>query len=349
LLACGITTLVLLVCSAWSSTDRTLIDARVQVDRCRVSAHERIALTILVRNPGKLSARAMQGSLSMGESRADVRIPALAPYRSERITRTYMATNRAAIQIGRFSVRVGDPFALIRRQDILTDTLTVYVHPRILDLNLSTAVGPRDIEGQTHGGTVDDDLDFHGLRPYAPGDDIRNVHWLSSAKSDELMIRQYESTVRAGCALNIDLDPNDYHSREEFELAISLGASLGARALRETEILFIPGKAAYRRAENVVTLLDWCSTLEPKARLSSDVPYWTPRPPNAATHYLAVGSLADINAIRRMAAALHSRTRTVVLWADIGATMFIRQTPDFTLARFGDLEELAAAAAGGAL
>jgi hypothetical protein len=358
LLACGATVLALLVFAAWFSTKSPDIDARIALDRPRVGVRDRVTITLAARNPGTLPIPALHGFLAIGQSHASVSIPALGAQRSERITRAYQAAGRAAIRIGPFTTRTGDPFALMRRRDALAEPVTLYVHPPTVNLGMRAAGIVRDMEGRAHGGIVDDDLDFHGLRPYAPGDDIRNVHWLSSSKSDDLMTRQYESTLRTGSALSIDLDSSDYRSREEFELAISLGASVGSRCLRNGDALTVCSGASCQSAPDATTLLDWCSTLEPDAQHTGiqHQNAWHPQDcakaalhhqSQASVRYLAVGSLADVAAIRRASLALHTHARVVVLQADVGAAIQLKHLHGFTLARFGNLHELATA--GGAL
>jgi len=65
--------------------------------------------------------------------------------------------------------------------------------------------------------------DFHGLRPYRPGDSPRWVHWRSSARRGELMVREFEDVP--GDDLVLVLDPSGA-AGEAFELAVTLAASL---------------------------------------------------------------------------------------------------------------------------
>jgi hypothetical protein len=362
LLACSATILALLASAAWFSTKSPDIDVRIVLDRPRVGVHDHVTITLAARNPGTLPIPALHGFLAIGQSHLGIGIPRLGAQRGERITRTYQAAGRAAIRIGPFTTRTGDLFALMRRRDALAEPVTLYVHPPTVDLGMREAGAVRDLEGRAHGGIVDDDLDFHGLRPYAPGDDIRNVHWLSSSKSDDLMTRQYESTLRTGSTLSIDLDSSGYRSREEFELAISIGASVGSRCLRNGDALTVCSGAAYQSAPDVTALLDWCSTLEPDAhhtnaqhtdaqhtgaRHTQDCAKAALHRSQASVRYLAVGSRADIAAMRRAFLALHTHARVVVLQADLSTSMQLKHLHGFTLARFGNLHELATA--GGAL
>ena len=44
------------------------------------------------------------------------------------------------------------------------------------------------------------------LREYQPGDDLRHVHWKSTAKTGRLMVRQYEESRRSRMAVVLGLD-----------------------------------------------------------------------------------------------------------------------------------------------
>ena len=77
------------------------------------------------------------------------------------------------------------------------------------------------------------DLAFHALREYVPGDDLRRVHWRSSAKADTLLVRQYHESRSMHAAVVVDDDPRSYASADELETAISVGASLAIRAMTD--------------------------------------------------------------------------------------------------------------------
>jgi uncharacterized protein (DUF58 family) len=63
--------------------------------------------------------------------------------------------------------------------------------------------------------------EFHGLRPYRPGDNLRSIHWRTSARCGELMVREYED--QPGENLLLVVDPS---VGEVFEQAVSLAATL---------------------------------------------------------------------------------------------------------------------------
>ncbi len=81
------------------------------------------------------------------------------------------------------------------------------------------------------------DIAFHTLRQYEPGDDRRYVHWLTSARVGELMVRQFIDTRRTNVAVVVDGTRTAYADDDEFEVAVSVGASLGVRILLDDQEL----------------------------------------------------------------------------------------------------------------
>ena len=74
--------------------------------------------------------------------------------------------------------------------------------------------------------------DFYTLREYQLGDDLRRVHWPSSAKTDQLMIRQLETPWQSRALVLLDVRPSSYESVDAFETAVSGAASVVTHLLR---------------------------------------------------------------------------------------------------------------------
>ncbi len=86
------------------------------------------------------------------------------------------------------------------------------------------------------------DLAFHALREYVRGDDLRHVHWRSSARAGQLLVRQYHQTRRNHATVIVDDARDSYKTEDDFELAVSIAASLVARcALDDTDLTFVCG------------------------------------------------------------------------------------------------------------
>jgi uncharacterized protein (DUF58 family) len=67
--------------------------------------------------------------------------------------------------------------------------------------------------------------DFYALRQYVVGDDLRKVHWPSTARRDELMVRQDELPWQGRVTVLLDVRRNA-HTPESLELAVSAAASI---------------------------------------------------------------------------------------------------------------------------
>ena len=68
--------------------------------------------------------------------------------------------------------------------------------------------------------------DFYTLREYVQGDDLRFVHWPSSAKMDELMIRQLETPWQSRALVMVDVRARAFENADCFEKAVKGAASV---------------------------------------------------------------------------------------------------------------------------
>ena len=98
------------------------------------------------------------------------------------------------------SVR-GDQLGLLRRSVEWSEPVELFVHPKTVRLHATAAGLVRDLEGQVSNRITNNDLAFHALRPYVPGDDRRYVHWRTSARIGQLMVRQFQETRRSQIVL----------------------------------------------------------------------------------------------------------------------------------------------------
>ncbi|MDX1690120.1 MAG: DUF58 domain-containing protein [Acidimicrobiia bacterium] len=138
-----------------------------------------------------------------------------------------LCRSRGVYPVGPAEVVVVDPFSLSERRSDAggVDRLTVY--PTIEDLAGFPAVRGLDPSVQStrptfspHGGE-----DFFTLREYQQGDDLRKVHWPSSAKRDDLMIKQLEVPWQARALVLLDQRSHRYAAEDDFEHAVRGAAS----------------------------------------------------------------------------------------------------------------------------
>ncbi|WP_248579664.1 DUF58 domain-containing protein [Nocardioides sp. InS609-2] len=137
---------------------------------------------------------------------------------------------RGVVDIGPVWGTRADPLGLLRREQRWADPVEFYVRPRIVGLQPLPPGGLHDLEGVPSDQTSMTDLAFHALREYVPGDDLRHVHWRSSARAGELLVRQYHDTRRSHACVVVDDARDAYLDAEDFELALQAAASLIVRA-----------------------------------------------------------------------------------------------------------------------
>jgi len=114
-------------------------------------------------------------------------------------------TRRGRHTLGPLRLRLVDPFGLVLRTAAGADTVPLVVVPRV------RPVGPGGPAGG-HGGGGDGSrrsIAVHGeddvsVREYRHGDDLRKVHWRTTARTGELMVRLEERPWRAQATLLLD-------------------------------------------------------------------------------------------------------------------------------------------------
>ena len=153
---------------------------------------------------------------------------------------------RGIWQQGPWRLQRMDPWALFRRDVGRVDALEVAVTPRIHTVSLAKVpLGLSQVRGTQEMGSTT----FASLREYVVGDEIRQIHWRSSAKTGTLMTRQYVDITRPRIDFVLVNDSRAYVSDEEFEQTVDLAASLAAMALQsglDTGLITTSGERARR-------------------------------------------------------------------------------------------------------
>ncbi len=145
---------------------------------------------------------------------------------------------RGIFDIGPLEVARSDPFGLATSTftSVGVTQLTVYPHIDVIP-PLPTAQGHDPHSGARHPrallGTGED---FYALRPYEIGDDLRRVHWASTARLDDLMVRQDEMPWQTRSTILLDVRSR-VHDDASLEAAVSAAASIQAAGSRSTSLL----------------------------------------------------------------------------------------------------------------
>lgn len=169
----------------------------------------------------------------VGGRSVQLRLPFLGPFSFLREDVELPALSRGAHAVGPVTYEKTDPVGLVRRRIESGSALELLVAPQVTDLPVFAGGLTNDLDGATSQQLSMSDLAFHALREYVPGDDLRHVHWRSSAKAGQLLVRQYHESRRGHVTVLLDPALASYARPRDFELATSLATSVALRAVRD--------------------------------------------------------------------------------------------------------------------
>jgi uncharacterized protein (DUF58 family) len=157
---------------------------------------------------------------------------------------------RGRYPLGPLQLRLGDPFGLceLTRSFVASDLLTVV--PQVQALSEVKLTGEWSGFGDSQSRAValagEDDV---VPREYRHGDDLRRVHWRSTAKYGELMVRREEQPLRHHATVLLDTRDRGHRGSgpaSSFEWAVSAAASIALHLLErgyEVRLLTDTGEA----------------------------------------------------------------------------------------------------------
>ncbi|TDD39469.1 DUF58 domain-containing protein [Actinomadura sp. KC06] len=143
---------------------------------------------------------------------------------------------RGRFRVGPLTVRLADPFGMVElvRSFSLSDTLTVTptIHPLPSGRLSGAWTGGGDSVARAVSAAGEDDVT---PREYRHGDDLRRVHWRSTARHGELMVRREEQHFQSSGTLFLDTRRTAHWGDGPggtFEQAVSATASIGVHLVR---------------------------------------------------------------------------------------------------------------------
>jgi uncharacterized protein (DUF58 family) len=136
---------------------------------------------------------------------------------------------RGKYTVGPMRVRLSDPFGLVELDRTFQSTSSLVVTPRVIALppiplsGAWTGSGDNRPRAFTSGSAED-----VTVREYRRGDDLRRVHWRSSAHAGELMVRREEQPWQSRATLFLDnrtIAHRGSGAASSLEHAVSIAAS----------------------------------------------------------------------------------------------------------------------------
>lgn len=242
---------------------------------------------------------------------------AVAPGRQRELHATYTLhpESRGAYRVGPATAEAKDPLGLAVARHRDASSATLIVTPHITPLSGGGALGSQSGEGEQQArsfatGTAEDLT----VREYHYGDDLRRVHWRSSAKVGELMVRREEQPWRARTTVLLDNRLARHRieahhggssgSSPSFEWAVEVTASVAAH-LHHNQL-----EVTLMTADGIRTT-EFAAMLERLALVELEASSALGAPPETGLLVAVLGNLKQAD----LAPLLQLRARASVVWA----------------------------------
>jgi Protein of unknown function DUF58 len=342
----GIALVAAVVVAGAFAFGRSTYQVEIELTPRRVVAGERALGKMVVTNNGPKRLLPTRMELPVGNGLAEFGIPTLQPNAEQEELFAVPTERRAVILAGpAVSVR-GDQLGLVRRTVRWTSQLELFVHPVTTHLAPSQAGLVRDLEGQVSKKITDSDISFHALRAYVPGDDRRYVHWRTSARTGQLMVRQFEETRRSQLTIIHSTQSSYYADQDEFELSVSVTASIAAQVIRDGTQIDIVSETRALRTHSVAGMLDDSCRLQPgRSRFKTARDFareTTKRLPAPSVAMIIAGSRIDVGELRSMRSLFPIETICLAMRIERGAAPKLGALSGTTMITVGDLSDLSA-------
>ncbi len=225
-----------------------------------------LALTVTggsARGPARLAIDVGGRHVSVGTGR----VPAAGWRRVERLG----PVPRGSLAASALTLETGDPLGFFHHRQRHADQRVAVVLP--LFSSLATSVQVREVESAFTAVRPGHGNDLYGVREYRAGDPLRRIHWRTSARRGELVVREFEPPGRRIVGLLLDPAPASPAAADQ---VARLAASEAWDCLRSggRVVAWCPGREPSRLDESrsLWSILEWLA-------LYPDLPVDTSGPP----------------------------------------------------------------------
>ncbi len=165
-------------------------------------------------------------------------------------------SRRGPVEMSDWWLQSGDPLGLFKRTQRGRDGEVAVVLPRFTSLRAQPLV--RELEASVTAPRSGYGSEVFGVRPYQPGDPLRRIHWRSTARRGELIVREFEPPGVQNLGIFLDPDPPEQAAADQ---VARIAASEAYDCLRAggRVTLWAPGCEPSRPDEerNLLALLQW--------------------------------------------------------------------------------------------
>jgi uncharacterized protein (DUF58 family) len=209
------------------------LEIRRRMKSLRVTRGDELSVRYSVRN---ISARRQPACTLVDECAGEqvrIELPSSPGKHSREWVGSITMRRRGVHTVGPIVTEQTDVLGLASGRKVYDERGEVWVQPRPRQLQASRGVTRlADDEARAARRLGDPLSGFHSLRPYVMGDDTRLIHWPSTAKTGDLMVREFVDSRRPQFSVVLDTD-RTVGTPDDFEEAVDVAASLAVAALRD--------------------------------------------------------------------------------------------------------------------
>ncbi|TDD73243.1 DUF58 domain-containing protein [Actinomadura darangshiensis] len=251
------------------------LDVRREIAPLKVERGEPAVGVLHVTNKGR-GVRGLSAQDAAGPASVAVEVPRLRAGGTRTVTYRLPTERRGRIPVGPLRLVRADPLRLARRVREYGAPQFLLVRPKTVRLALLPSGRAHHLEGPTSDRSPAGTATFHALREYVIGDELRHIHWKSSARTGTLMVRQLVDASLPTTTIVLEARPGSWPEPDDFELAVDAAASVAvgaASASFPVRILTGTGQLTDTRGgpEDVEVLLDHLTAVQTKDAPQSTV------------------------------------------------------------------------------
>lgn len=323
LFVCGVITLAVVVAAVIYVVGRRLrlqVRRRIQPPKVHAGTASRVDLSLSNRGRRRSPVLAIHDRVS-GTHGARLQVAPLGSEATARAAYRLPTEKRGVVTVGPLEVEITDPLGLSRTRLVAAGVSELMVYPKIYavtPLPQSDSIDPFANSFQTIvlGRSGED---FHALREFAPGDELRRVHWPSTARFDELMVRQEEQPSLGRVTLIID-NRSSAMTDDALDLAATIAGSISVAAQGQRDLVRVltvgAGSGHFANSNTEVeSILGFLAVLETanEADLLRTIQQAGAHDPGGALLIITcVPKVAESQAVRTLATRFASLTTVII-------------------------------------
>jgi len=204
----------------------------------------------------------------------------LKPHSSSKLSYRCLCPQRGKYEIGPLIAYFFDTLGLFYFKQVYPLYAEIYVYPRTFNIHKFPALnkGASPWQGIETSRVSGDDNEFYGVREYKRGDPLKKIHWMVSARKNQLVVKEFQrqSFFRATLLFNLEKVDNLGEGKESVgEYTIKIVASIAKYLINlgvSIEVISHVGEVAHlpfnKGADHLEEILKFLTTAQSESRVT---------------------------------------------------------------------------------